>query len=90
MGLLKDHVYRNLKDYGNSFIMPKDYDRLGIDAIIDDLQEHGFTCLIEKRECSNNYFGVSESLEQKKKRKYVKKQKDIIYVLTDLERIQDD
>lgn len=87
MGLLKDHVYRNLKDYGNSFIMPDDFNKLGIDSIVDDLKEHGFTCLIEKRECSNNYFGVSESLEQKKTRKYNKKQKDIIYVVTDLERM---
>ena len=87
MGLLKEYVYKSLADFGNSFIMSKDYDRLGIDAIIDDLQKHGFTCLIEKRECSNNYFGVSESLEQKKKRKCNKKQKDIIYVVTDLERM---
>ena len=87
MGLLKEHIYRNLKDYGNSFIMPDDFNKLGIDNIVDDLQKHGFTCLIEKRECSNNYFGVSESLEQKKTRKYNKKQKDIIYVVTDLERM---
>ena len=83
MGLLKDHVYRNLKDYGNSFIMPNDYDKLGIDAIIDDLQEHGFTCLIEKRECSDNYF-VSATLTQKRKNK--DKPSDVIYLIRDIRR----
>ena len=85
MGLLKDHVYRNLKDYGNSFIMPNDYDKLGIDAIIDDLQEHGFTCLIEKRECSDNYFG-SATLTQKQKRKNKDKPSDVIYLIRDIRR----
>lgn len=85
MGLLKEHVYRSLSDFGNSFIMPKDYEKFGIDAILDDLQEHGFTCVIEKRECSDNYFG-SETLTQKQKRKRKEKPLDVIYLIRDIRR----
>lgn len=84
MGLLKEHVYRNLREHGNSFIMPSDFKKLGVEAIIADLQAHGFVCSIEQRKCSDNFYGYPD----KKGRK--KKEKDMIYLIQEKRRFKDE
>lgn len=86
---MKEYIYKSLSDFGNSFIMAKDYKKLGEENILKDLQEHGFNCVIEKRICSNNQFGASETLKPRKQRGR-KKQADIIYVITDKRRFEED
>lgn len=84
MGLLKEHVYRNLSEHGNSFIMPSDFERLGVEAIIKDLQAHGFVCSIEQRKCITNFYGYPTTKGSKKK------EKDIIYLIQEVRRFKDE
>lgn len=89
MKILKDYVYRSIADFGNSFIMPLIYKQFGEEAILNDLKENGFNCIIEKRQCEDNKFGMKlENRRQRKQRKKV--EKEIIYVITDKRRFKDE
>ena len=84
MKILKDYVYRSIAEFGNSFIMPEDFNKLGVEAIIADLQAHGFVCSIEQRKCSNNFYGCPGKRGKKKN------QKDMIYLIQEVRRYGDE
>lgn len=85
---MKEYIYKSLADFGNTIITDKTYKELGENNILSDLLEHGFDCIIEKRNCADNQFGLCEALQPKAQKAYRNK-KDVIYVITDKRRFED-
>lgn len=44
--MLEEYVYESLEKYGNTIICETKYDELGEEAILKELEEHGYKCTI--------------------------------------------